>query len=187
MHERVHHDACHPGDDLAVELRGPERAADLRLVNDALGVLASDELPVGRRFGGREETHRLAGDGLEADRLVEGLRPLAGEGKELDELRDAQELGRGHPLLVERVEHGPELDPGMLRGVERDAVGRRVALAREQRQVVAQNVERDALDRPGRALGGAFPLFGRQTPQQLEQRGSFGCERRDRVDHGRAR
>ena len=183
VRECMHHDARHPRDELAVELGYRDRSADLRLVDDPLGVLTRDQLPVGRRLRLREEPHRLARERVEPNVAIEVVGPLADEPEQLHHERRAEELCGAHPLLVEPVEQRAELHAGVVLGKARDAVGGRVALAAQQRQIVAEDVERDALHGPRRAFRRTIPIVGRHTAQQFHQTRPFGSEHPRHVDH----
>ena len=110
------------------------------------------------------------------------LREVSGRAQQLDEQRRADEAGGVDPPFVERVEHrsliGGRAGPSRL---ERETVRCLVALAGEEGEVVAEHVQRDALDRPCRTLRRSLPRVGGQRAQQIEQLGPLEGQERDGV------
>jgi len=90
-----------------------------------------------------------------------------------------------HPLVVEAVEQLAEGEAGMAFGEQDEAVGRRVALPREKREIVTKDVERDALDVPRGTLGRQLPLLGRKAAEQSKQLGTLRPERGRQIERGR--
>jgi hypothetical protein len=64
----------------------------------------------------------------------------------------------------------------MALGEHRQAVGRRVALARQERKIITEDVQRDPFDIPGGTLGGKLPVVRREHSEQVEKEGTLGSE-----------
>ena len=137
-----------------------------------LEVLASTQQPVRRRLG-PDPVHGLAeaiGIGVGVPAMGRRTRPL----EELDQQPGAGVRRGRHPLLVEAVEVAEQVLPRLALAHHRHAGSGFVALTRQERQVVAEQVEGDALHRPRRALGGPLPVGGVEAAQEVEKHAALG-------------
>ena len=170
----MHEGGQHRGHEVGLLQSGhPDRVADLLMVGPSLGVLAGHIQPVRKGVGPDPGNRFLLREQLQAGQVVLGRLP--GDDQQLTQQPGADPAGCLHPGLVQPVKGRHQLlEASRLAG--RVGWGGAVPASGEQVDVVAQQMQRDILDRPARAYRGRPPLPGGKRGEQLEQRRPLGRE-----------